>query len=215
MSGKIPKGFYASVSNLCAYQRFLDELMSEEDLAKQIMTPFSEVSEVLAVQRGNDLHRFLATGDVSGMVLSWDFGSVRGHVSPDDLTGMKDVWISDFTGEKYGIPITARADLIHGGMVTDFKVTGSGFDFEALSASWQWRFYLDLAEADTFRYRVFEVSDSLPIKIFRNHSCVMNAYPRMHDDCLAMAQEFCAWASRHPEVIQAKTMDTARNSDKI
>jgi hypothetical protein len=189
-----------SVSTLEAFRLFQAEVLEEKDLLERLVTPFQPDSDNVRIQRGNDLHRYIEDGHPGRMKLQWDLATVDAALEPADREGEAEVWISDKFG---GIWIPARVDNLNGMELRDFKVTSAGFDVDKYAASCQWRFYLLLTGCLKFTYRVFEVSDSVPIKVFRHHSLPLYPYPAMHDDCAALLGDFLTWARFNAPAIEA------------
>lgn len=101
-----------------------------------------------------------------------------------------------------GIPVTlvGKVDALHGRRVDDHKTT-SRLDFERYFAGYQWRYYLDIFDADRFRWNVFEIRedskepDTYIVHGF--HQAEQARYPGMADDCAALLDEFVQFAQIH------------------
>lgn len=67
--------------------------------------------------------------------------------------------------------------------VVDYKLTTSPFDAERYASSLQWRAYLDMTQARSFRYVVFKARrDGSDVWIHEQHELVLWPYPEMHAD---------------------------------
>ena len=87
-----------------------------------------------------------------------------------------------------GTPITlvGVADCVSGQRIEDHKTTYSTFDAEKYLNTFQWRIYLELFEADVFRWNVFEMKQDT--KNFKHylirdvHQLMAYCYPGMRQD---------------------------------
>lgn len=186
-----------SVSALESFRRFQNELLDQDELIERLTTPYQPTSDNVRIQKGNDLHRFIETGSADGMLLKWDVDSIARNLEPGDIEGEREIWISGDVGDTH---IYAKADLVRGLEMRDFKATGTPFDADSYEASYQWRLYLALTGCEKFIYRVFEVSDSAPYRVLRGHTFPLYTYPAMVDDCLSLIGDFRVWAQLHPKV---------------
>ncbi len=97
----------------------------------------------------------------------------------------------------YGdLRVTGHVDGIAGNLIQDHKSTAQ-FDAERYLASYQWRYYLDLAKAQMFQYNVF-VMDKMEAgqteHVIREfHLLRTYAYPDLHTDCRRLAAQFTAF----------------------
>jgi hypothetical protein len=61
--------------------------------------------------------------------------------------------------KKYGeLEVTGQCDCVSGKTIIDHKTTGQ-FDPDRFMFGYQWRFYLDIFDADVFRWNVFEIQE--------------------------------------------------------
>ena len=102
----------------------------------------------------------------------------------------------------YGdLTVTGQTDGLNGRVIVDHKTTSS-FDAEGYLAGYQWRFYLDLFDADVFRWQVFELRQYAgdPDRFYRvsgPHHLAAYRYPAMRWDCDLLAADFLAFAREH------------------
>ncbi len=89
-------------------------------------------------------------------------------------------------------------DCLHGKRIDDHKTTGR-FDAERYLAGYQWRYYLDLFDADVFRWNVFEIREIKPLVYEVADPQILETYryPGLHDDCARLAAEFYEFATQH------------------
>jgi hypothetical protein len=101
--------------------------------------------------------------------------------------------------KQYGeLEVTGQVDGIHGRSIIDHKTT-KRFDAERFLAGAQWRYYLDIFEADTFQWFVFELKE-LGKKVYDvSGPQVLTAYryPGLHEDCASLAADFVRFARFH------------------
>lgn len=97
---------------------------------------------------------------------------------------------------QYGpLTVTGQVDGIEGVVITDHKTT-SRFDLERYLDGCQWRFYLEIFDADVFVWNVFEIKETDP-KVYRvKPPQIMRAYryPGMASDCERLAADFYDFA---------------------
>lgn len=102
--------------------------------------------------------------------------------------------------KEYGdLLVRGRVDCITGPLVLDYKST-SQFDPDRLMAGYQWRFYLDMAKADRFRWDVFVLRETDDPKIYSIsdfHRLEQWRYPELAEDCGKLAAEYSAFAKEH------------------
>ena len=111
-----------------------------------------------------------------------------------------------FATKDYGpIVISSRVDVMDGKRIEDHKTT-SRFDPERYIAGCQWRFYLDIFEADVFRWNVFEIRE-LKQKVYdvwSFHQLEQFRYPALAMDCRDLAADLAAFVREYlPEYAQA------------
>lgn len=102
------------------------------------------------------------------------------------------------------IMISGRADGIEGIEIRDTKTKYRSINFQEYLDGFQWRFYLDQLELDTFHYDVFEVKGFtelregppffLPdVQFLPAESIKCERYDGMTEDCLALLHEFMGY----------------------
>lgn len=113
--------------------------------------------------------------------------------------------------KQYGdLLVIGHVDGLIGKEVIDYKTTGQ-FDPARYLEGYQWRFYLDLLDANTFRWEVFVMSEfgaamavgerNLECFTIREvHRLVQFRYPNLHEDCLRLARDYYDFASGHKEL---------------
>lgn len=101
-------------------------------------------------------------------------------------------------GEYGGLTVTGQVDAVEGRSVTDHKTTGR-FDPERYLNGCQWKFYLDLFEADEFRWNIFEIKEVEPLvyRVSAPHVLKAYRYPEMHQHCAELAADYLSFAREH------------------
>lgn len=90
-----------------------------------------------------------------------------------------------------GITVRGRVDALHGRTITDYKST-QNFDADRLLEGYQWRYYLDMCECDTFIWKVFVLKERFyrEFAITQVHELKQYRYENLHKECNALAQDF-------------------------
>lgn len=96
-----------------------------------------------------------------------------------------------------GVTVRARCDRRMGRLIVDDKTT-SHFDAEGYQDRFQWRFYLDIFEADRFDWHIWEVKELEPkaYEVFAHHILTQYRYPALSEDCRRVAEEFLDFSRR-------------------
>jgi hypothetical protein len=96
----------------------------------------------------------------------------------------------------FPIQVSGRVDSIHGVFIRDAKARFRNVNVEDYYESFQWRFYLDMLDADTFFYDSFEIKgfDALPMKddvqIIAHEPFECIRYDRMQEDVVYLLNAF-------------------------
>lgn len=99
----------------------------------------------------------------------------------------------------YGaLTVTGQVDAVHGRTVLDHKTTGK-FDPERYLDGCQWKFYLDLFEADEFQWNIFVIKEIEPQVYQVAPPQILKAYryPEMRHDCETLAADYLDFANIH------------------
>jgi hypothetical protein len=94
-----------------------------------------------------------------------------------------------------GVIVSARCDRIMGRVVVDDKTTEK-WDSESVEKymdRYQWRMYLDMYDADVFKWHIWlcrGLSDPCEWEVHAHHLLTQCRYPKMADDCRELALEF-------------------------
>lgn len=104
------------------------------------------------------------------------------------------------------VTVVGKVDAIHGKRVDDHKFTAK-FDADRYLSSYQWRLYLEIFGADTFRWNVFEGRETgkKAYAIRALHKLRMHRYPTIGEDVERELAGFVAFARDHlPECFMAQ-----------
>lgn len=104
------------------------------------------------------------------------------------------------------VTLVGKVDCIHGRRIEDHKLTKS-FDAEKYLDSFQWKGYLDIFDADNFRWNVFEgrptIEGGTDYLIRNVHKLEMHRYPGITEDVERVVRNFVVFARDHlPERFQ-------------
>jgi len=113
-------------------------------------------------------------------------------------------------GKVYGgIEVSGQCDGINGRIVYDHKTT-SQFDPDRYMAGYQWRFYLDIFEADVFRWNIFEIKETdspLDYEVRAFHQLEQRRYPEMAADCMKLAKEYAEFYRAYLANVRPVTLE--------
>jgi hypothetical protein len=182
------------VSSIESFRRWrLDDDATPDDLVERL-TSFHPTEPMLA---GTAFHRALELA-VDGEYTELEANGYT-FILPDAdiaLPTVRELRAFRNYGE---MEVTGQVDGLHGLRIEDHKTTAS-FNPDGYLEGCQWRFYLDIFEADVFRWNVFQISpvprtektyNVKPPQILEQ--C---RYPGLHEDCIRLASDYYAFASR-------------------
>lgn len=99
----------------------------------------------------------------------------------------------------YGpIDVVSKADHVIGGHLSEFKTTLSSFDVGKYLDSYQWRYMADAFKPQIITYHVFCLSEAEGngvISLRSVESFNVFPYPKLHEDCCDLLQEFCGYVT--------------------
>lgn len=105
--------------------------------------------------------------------------------------------------KRYGdIDVVAKADHLIGAHLSEFKTTGSTFNFDKYAASCQWRFMVEAFEPLLVTYHVFLLDDHENGVVELRGIETFNLFPyaALHQDC-------CELLGRFVDYVTAKGLD--------
>src|SRR5262252_1328296 len=96
------------------------------------------------------------------------------------------------TTREYGpVTVVAKADVLLGTGIIEYKTKTTAFDFDRYWESLQWRFYLDVFGASSVTYHVFllgEGKDGIELRDIVDFR--LYPYPTLHKDCVDAVRRF-------------------------
>lgn len=196
-----------SVTAIDSWQYWKDhESSSFSDLLAQLR---GETQQTEAMRKGSAFHKALETA-TEGKAEYLEADGYRFFVEPHiDLTlpALRELKLEQVFSVTSGtsIELVGKVDAIYGNTVEDHKTTGkSGSELadwmESQMGGFQWRHYLNMANADTFKWNCFVLSDTFAqpidaggmivysVKDFQPFS--QHRYPGIEQDCTEKMREF-------------------------
>lgn len=172
-----------------------DAGLDTEAYVKRMCDPFYDNP---AMAKGRALHKALEVA-VPGDFETLTAEGITFHFDDDcelELATVRELRC----GMEYGdLFVTGQVDALEGKRVEDHKSTGF-FQAETYLDGYQWRFYLDIFEADVFRWNVYPLRpyrDPITNIVLPDHFAVgkievieQRRYPGLHRDCAALAAEY-------------------------
>lgn len=172
------------VSTLESFRKFL----MDED--QDVFNP--NIPETESMRAGTAFHKALETAqageyetvEANGYRFVFDFPVSIFLPEIREVRGFK----------RYGdLVVTGQVDCLAGKRVEDHKTTAIP-NLERFMEGYQWRYYLDMFEADTFRWNIFTIEqDETDPKLYTVkdfNRLEMNRYLGLHTDCMSLAQEY-------------------------
>jgi hypothetical protein len=188
-----------SSTDLDAFRRFRED--EGADLGLFLAQLRRRVPPTPAMIAGTALHAALE------QCLPGSYGvlAARGHTFTFEAEGEIDLpevremkATRDYEIDGLTVTLVGKVDAMRGTRIDDHKLTGR-FDPERYLASVQWRAYLEIFDADEFRWNVFE---GRPVAerswtITGIHALSARRYPGMADDLRRELAAFTAFARMH------------------
>lgn len=183
----------ARVSNIEAFRQWRDdEEATPADLVARL-TSFAATPQMLA---GTAFHKALELAPDGDHAVLYANGYT--FQLPDATLVLPSIREIRAFGTYGGLTVTGRLDALEGKRVDDHKTTAR-FDAERYLAGYPWRFYLDIFDADVFRWNVFEIRELKPkvYEVSEPQTLETYRYPGMHEDCARLAADFHDFMLRH------------------
>lgn len=201
------------VSNIEAFRQWRDDDEAElSDLVSRVVGTFEPTE---AMQAGTAFHKALEVA-AEGFAAALETEGYRFHIDCDitvELAAIREIRASK-TYMVDGLPfiVSGQLDAIEGKRIDDHKTT-SRFDPERYLDGYQWRLYLDIFDADLFRWNVFEIKQEAVLEsgfqewtVTAAHRLEQHRYPELGEDCARIVGQFArlvrsaAWAKCVAEV---------------
>jgi hypothetical protein len=196
-----------SASDIDALRYYLaDEDAELSDLVAQLR---HETEQTESMRVGTALHAALETSEPGehGTLSAGGYTFVFTFDGEVDLPDVREVKATrEYQIDGCLVTLVGKVDAIHGRRVDDHKFT-SRYDAERFMGSMQWRVYLDVFDADEFRWNVFEgradTDDPSRYIIHSMHPLTIHRYPGMRKDIERELRRFIDFARKHlPERIE-------------
>lgn len=190
-----------SASDLDALRYYLaDDEANLADLLSQLRRE-SEPTE--SMKAGTALHAALETSEPGehGELTADGYTFVFEADGEIDLPAIREVKTArDYVVGGCVVTLVGKVDAVEGRRVDDHKFTAR-YDAERFMSSMQWRVYLDLFDANEFRWNVFEGRQdrNAPSRyiITAVHQLRMHRYPGMGDHVRRALSDFVSFARDH------------------
>lgn len=194
-----------SASDLDAFRYW--RASEDADLGELIAQLRRETEPTESMRAGTALHTALENADpgefkaleADGFVFELE---IDGELDLPPIREIKHTLELEIDGEP--VTLVGKVDAVLGRRVDDHKFTSS-WDAERFLASYQWRVYLEVFDADEFRWNVFEgrkISAGF-YRIGALHTLHMYRYPGMRQDIERELLAFLDFARIHlPERIE-------------
>lgn len=182
-----------TVSNLDLFRVYRDD--DDLDLGWILTRIIGPREQTPQMKAGEAFHSALEIAGL-GECESLTFGPYRFDFNCDctiETTAVKELRVQKQYGE---LEVRGRVDSIIGNLIVDYKTTAQ-FDPDRLLTGYQWRYYLDMMEAQKFRWNVFvlkETDDPLSFAVCDTHVLEQVRYPGLHDDCMKLASDYAQFA---------------------
>ncbi len=190
------------VSTLDLYRSFLsDEDFTYDVFCRQLM---GEEEATEHMQRGTAFAKAMEHVELGEQSTI----SANGHVFAFTCDAEVESWPrreQRMEKDYGGIIVTGRCDRIMGRVIADDKTTSSQFDAEKYLDKRQYAYYLDIFDADEFRWHIWvckkledehSPNDSTAWEVYQHHLLKQYRYPGMEEDNAALAHEFRDFAER-------------------
>lgn len=183
------------VSNIETFRRWRnDESQDAADLIARL-TDFRPTEAMLA---GTAFHKALEDAQPG------EYAQLHAHgytfLLPDAELALPDVRELRAFGQYGPLRVTGQVDGLDGKRVEDHKTTAQ-FRPDGYLEGCQWRFYLDLFNADVFRWNVFEIvavkGHERTYQVKPPQLLEQCRYPGLHDDCMDLARDFYQFAAEY------------------
>jgi hypothetical protein len=199
-----------SASDIDALHYYLND--EDGDLAGLLARLRRESPPTDAMLAGTALHTALENGTEGDFSeLSADGYTFELRINDElDLPAVREIKSTrDYEIDGVTVTLVGKVDAILGKRVDDHKLT-SRFDAERFLNSMQWRAYLEVFDANEFRWNVFEgrpeSADPKRYVINGFHPLRMHRYPGMGEDLERAIARFVEFARVHlPERFTAKS----------
>lgn len=180
-----------SVTTIESFRNYLNGTIEYDDLLKRIR---GEYKPSKYMELGTAFHdilekaeeRFIAERNVfrSKNGIEFDFDVISPCYDKIVQEAPFEVKLSKiYTIGTEEVEVVAKVDQLYGNYIIENKTCWGTFDFERYFSSYQWRYYLDIFDAERAFYNVFCLSDKASgIALNRIEQFSFNSYPDLQND---------------------------------
>jgi hypothetical protein len=190
-----------STTTIESYRLFMQpeqDWMSESDLLATIRGEFHPTPAInLGLAWGKvleDPYRYQVPGGFACNGFTFDRDDLQDAFDVIDYRG-----VFEAKAEKRydDCNVVSKADHLLGAHLSEFKTTGSTFDFDKYARSCQWRFMADAFDPSRITYHVFLLDDhgNGVASLKGIESFDLYPYPALHEDCAALVRSFAAYVT--------------------
>ena len=180
------------VTALETVRQYLSDKITTDQLVERITKPYQATRKM---QLGTAIHdilenyhnRYIAESDIfissNGFRFEADIiDKMSSQIDQDAPFEIKEVKIFELENE--AVEVVGKVDQLHGGIIYENKTTWSGFNSDKYYDSYQWRYYLDMFEAELLIYNVFCLSETKKkgIELKEINKLKFTHYPTMASD---------------------------------
>lgn len=185
------------VSNVAAYKRWRDDPESPD--VGWLLNQITGSQQTPAMAKGTAFHKFLEHSMAGN---NYDGAEIDGYrfTFDGDFELYRPATREWRQGKDYGgIIVSGQCDSIEGATIYDDKTT-EHFDPENYLEGVQWKYYLDIFEASRFVWNVWVMKlandeDVPTYSVKALHRLEQYRYPKLSDECKALALEFKDFAA--------------------
>lgn len=198
------------VSNVEAFRKF--EQDEEADPQEFIQELLYGIPESQAMRAGTAFHKALELATPGTEVMALEANSYVFTFVGDyeiRLTPIRELRASKtYIVDGMPIVISGQVDGIEGLRIDDHKTTGK-FDPDRYMSGYQWRLYLEIFEANAFRWNVFEISETDEPGFYDvryQYTLEQFRYPTLGADCQALVERFARFVREYVEPARSLPM---------
>lgn len=188
-----------SATDIDALRRFRGD--EEAELADLLAQLRKESAPTEAMAAGTALHKALETAapgehrelSADGYTFDLDFAGALDLPAIREMKATREYQVGEVL-----VTLVGKVDAAHGRRIDDHKFTAT-FDAERFLGSYQWRAYLEIFDADEFRWNVFEGRETEPKRyvIHALHPLTTHRYPSMAEDVAREVAAFVGFAREY------------------
>lgn len=180
----------ASVSNVDLYRTWRDsEDLDTDWILARIWGKAERTENMMAGEAFHDALEAIGHEAQLEVLASGDYRFDFNCDGEIELTPFHEKWVT----KQYGnLLVRGKVDAVHGLHIVDYKTTEQ-FDPDRYMFGYQWRFYLDMSNCDTFTWKIFVIKQFGPehcYEVHQFHELTQHRYPELHEDCLRLAGEY-------------------------